>query len=437
MTEGSGDTVDHHERDGVRRILLWLLGLSIVAAPGTYARAPVPPGDVVVGIHVLVLGAVWLALWRRLVTVPTAGLLTVLGASIGAVATTAATAGVVADADLDVARLALVVMPSLVTVAGLAMATIPRRSIAATAVAVPSVAHVAAVATAGDAAMLTSGPMLVALRYSVLAAVLFAIVAWIAERRASDRDAARQHARLLAQRQATREQVWRDAAHELRTPLSILVMTYDAIDTQGDSMAPEDRVRLDGAARRAVRALAERLEAVGAEPSSDATVPPGSAVWADEIVTTALDGLHPMLRGRDLRRDLDRVTSSVPSDALRHVVENLVANAVKYGPVDDDIHVRLEQRSDHAVLHVRDGGRTLREDEAHRVFERGFRTEEAQRTAAGDGLGLALVRGLVHDWGGEVGCEVDGDGTTFWCTLPTRPGAAAANGHAPAGRAAH
>jgi signal transduction histidine kinase len=125
-----------------------------------------------------------------------------------------------------------------------------------------------------------------------------------------------------------------------------------------------------------------------------------------------------MLRQHDLRRSLAPVTSPAAAEDVRHVVENLVANAVKYGPGATPIEVVLEGRGSDAVLGVHDAGRVLQDDDVDRLFERGFRTTEAQRTATGEGLGLSLVAKLVAGWGGQVGCDVDTDGTTFWCTLP-------------------
>ena len=94
--------------------------------------------------------------------------------------------------------------------------------------------------------------------------------------------------------------------------------------------------------------------------------------------------------------------------ALRTVAENLIANAIRYA---GDAEVTVTRDGRWAVLDVRDHGPGLAAEGAERVFEPFFRGEQSRsRDTGGMGLGLASVRGVVHQHGGEAWAENHPDG---------------------------
>jgi two-component system, OmpR family, phosphate regulon sensor histidine kinase PhoR len=104
---------------------------------------------------------------------------------------------------------------------------------------------------------------------------------------------------------------------------------------------------------------------------------------------------------------------------LRVVVENLVANSIRYAGPGSTCRVTVERLADTAVLTVGDDGVGLATDDLARVFERFYRADTA-RTSRGTGLGLAIVKHIVTSAGGTV--EATGGprrGLQIRCAFPS------------------
>ncbi|WP_348260723.1 ATP-binding protein [Telmatobacter sp. DSM 110680] len=100
--------------------------------------------------------------------------------------------------------------------------------------------------------------------------------------------------------------------------------------------------------------------------------------------------------------------------ALRSVLDNLVANALRYTPADGEILLAAEEMKEFVQFTVRDSGRGIEADRLSTIFDRFNPFSES-----GTGMGLALVRRLVESLGGQIAVESRlGHGTTFRFTLP-------------------
>jgi two-component system, OmpR family, sensor kinase len=117
---------------------------------------------------------------------------------------------------------------------------------------------------------------------------------------------------------------------------------------------------------------------------------------------------------------------------LRQVIGNLMSNALTHTPDGTPVEVSVSsgtldpQAGDHtpaAILDVTDHGPGMNQEQAHRVFERFYRADQARaRTTGGSGLGLAIVRALVAAQGGVTSVRTaPGQGATFRIALPLTP----------------
>jgi signal transduction histidine kinase len=100
--------------------------------------------------------------------------------------------------------------------------------------------------------------------------------------------------------------------------------------------------------------------------------------------------------------------------ALRSILDNLLSNAIRYTPPEGEILLAAEEVQDFVQFTVRDTGRGIEADRLGTIFDR-FSTFSEKSS----GLGLALVRRLVEQLGGQIAVESRlGHGTTFRFTLP-------------------
>jgi two-component system OmpR family sensor kinase len=117
---------------------------------------------------------------------------------------------------------------------------------------------------------------------------------------------------------------------------------------------------------------------------------------------------------------------------LRQVIGNLMSNALTHTPDGTPIEVsigsgtldpRLPSSSPAVTLDVTDHGPGMTPEQAHRVFERFYRTDQARtRATGGSGLGLAIVNALVAAHGGVASVRTaPGQGATFRIALPLAP----------------
>jgi two-component system OmpR family sensor kinase len=117
---------------------------------------------------------------------------------------------------------------------------------------------------------------------------------------------------------------------------------------------------------------------------------------------------------------------------LRQVIGNLMSNALTHTPEGTPIEVsigsgtldpRLPSSSPAVTLDVTDHGPGMTTEQAHRVFERFYRTDQARtRATGGSGLGLAIVNALVSAHGGMASVRTaPGKGATFRIALPLAP----------------
>jgi signal transduction histidine kinase len=108
--------------------------------------------------------------------------------------------------------------------------------------------------------------------------------------------------------------------------------------------------------------------------------------------------------------------SAVRADrrALRSILDNLLANALRYTPEEGEILLAAEEVKDSVQFTVRDTGRGIEAERLSTIFDRFNPMSDS-----GSGLGLALVRRLVESLGGQIAVESRlGHGTTFRFTLP-------------------
>jgi heavy metal sensor kinase len=223
---------------------------------------------------------------------------------------------------------------------------------------------------------------------------------------------------------ATERQFIADASHELRTPLTILRGEIDVI-LRRDRAADEYRAVLLSNREEIERLshLTENLLVLARADAGEAK-DRHESVDLGAIAGEVVSRLTPVARARtvDLRAELETPHTRVAGHALEldRALFNLVENAVRHSPAEEEVLVRIGAEAGAAVVSVTDHGRGIAAEHLPRLFDRFYRVDAARdRAAGGAGLGLAIVKSIIVGHGGSVGVHsVVGRGTTFTVRLP-------------------
>lgn len=225
-----------------------------------------------------------------------------------------------------------------------------------------------------------------------------------------------------------RQRAFLDAVtHEMRTPLASLRLYLDTLARHDPEPGQRRQflARMHADVERLDRTVLQVLTAARAEePGRRATlgVVPLSNLLRDCIAEIRT---HHGLPDAAVR--LDGVDAAVRGDAgeLAVVFRNLLENAVKYSDDPVEVKVRVETLGEGRVrVEISDRGIGIPSGELRKIFQRFYRAgRDVQRTAAGLGLGLFIVRNLVRRQGGGVVARSEGRGTgsRFVVTLRAAP----------------
>lgn len=122
-----------------------------------------------------------------------------------------------------------------------------------------------------------------------------------------------------------------------------------------------------------------------------------------------------------LSGDLESVMFYGNPDILNHLWSNLLSNAIKFTPDGGAISVTLAQKDGMVTVRFCDSGIGMDEEALSHMYEK-FYQADSSRAAAGNGLGLSIVKRIVTLCGGEISVESElGLGTTFTVTIPAEP----------------
>ena len=212
-----------------------------------------------------------------------------------------------------------------------------------------------------------------------------------------------------------------NAAHELRTPLSLMRVQLDLYnstrhpDNDADTLQTIKMVtEQNGRLSKMVKTLLDmsELQTVGRDDE----------IMVDALVDEVLADLDPLAQEKNINlTGKCKNITMVGSDILIYrLVYNLVENAIKYNHSGGQVTVTAYRKEKHVYLSVEDTGNGIPEELRERVFEPFFRVDKSRsRELGGVGLGLALVREIVRVHDGSIAVRSNpSGGTVFDVILP-------------------
>ncbi|WP_437487540.1 HAMP domain-containing sensor histidine kinase [Sorangium sp. So ce1014] len=228
----------------------------------------------------------------------------------------------------------------------------------------------------------------------------------------------------LAEQRRKQLGILASVAHDLRNPLAALKLTVDRLRPDRP-LPPEERLRpmlarIGKEAARCDRMLTDLMDAARLE---------GGEIElhhetrdACELAREVVELYRPTAIAHELQLSLPEEPVPLRCDPTRieQVLNNLVANAIKYSPEGGAVQVAVAREGAEVAIAVADQGVGIAAEDQRRLFERYWRAPSSSRVAPGVGLGLWAARRIAEAHGGRIEVtSAAGEGSTFTLRLPS------------------
>ncbi len=215
-------------------------------------------------------------------------------------------------------------------------------------------------------------------------------------------------------------------SHELRTPLTSVLGYLELLQDGVDPLTDDQREYLtviERNAHRQLRLVSDLLMQAQMDAGTFAVSP--SSIDLADVVRASVQAATPVAAkiGVTLVPDITSAPVQADSERVGQVVDNIIANAIKFTSNQGQVHVTCRAEGEEVVVSVRDTGAGVSPDEVQHIFERFFRTEDTRRRSVpGVGLGLSIARGVAAAHGGTLTFDSAlGEGSRVTMRLPRTP----------------
>lgn len=226
----------------------------------------------------------------------------------------------------------------------------------------------------------------------------------------------------LSQAEQLRRQMTADIAHDLRTPLSLILGHAEALS---DGVLPPDTETfaiIHDEARRLTR-LVEDLRLLSLSEAGELPLTL-TAVSPHQLLLRAT----AVYQQRAAQQNITLIVEAAPTlppiwadgDRLAQVLDNLLTNSLRHTPAGGQIRLQATTQAQEIVIQIRDTGPGIDPAILPHIFERFYRADSARRREdGGSGLGLAIARSIILAHNGRIWADsTPGTGTTIYIALP-------------------
>ena len=207
-----------------------------------------------------------------------------------------------------------------------------------------------------------------------------------------------------------------NAAHELRTPLSLMQVQLDLYHSTQHPGSDADTLQMIKMVTEQNDRLSKMVKTL-LDMSELQTVGRDEQIIMDALVDEVLEDLEPLAQEKNIKligkcKDITMAGSDI---LIYRLVYNLVENAIKYNHSGGQVTVTAYKEQKHIYLSVADTGSGIPKELRERVFEPFFRIDKSRsRKLGGVGLGLALVHEIVRVHDGSITVKSNPSGGTIF-----------------------
>ncbi len=229
----------------------------------------------------------------------------------------------------------------------------------------------------------------------------------------------------LVQLNELKSDIIRTANHDLRNPLSTIMVYLELLRGYIDSDDPKT-----GQYLQAIETTTENMKNLLTNVLDIATIETGNAIRREEtalnpLILDVVTSLEPLFEKSQLRFELIMPEAEhfvfVDDTRIKQVVNNLLTNAVKYTEPGGGISLKVTVSEYSWQFEVEDTGLGIPEHDLPHIFDRFHRVETEQHLqSSGTGLGLYIVQQIINQHNGSIEVQSKlGLGTIFTVTLPS------------------
>lgn len=210
-------------------------------------------------------------------------------------------------------------------------------------------------------------------------------------------------------------------AHDLKNPLSAIVLSSELLSKQYETSKPELKSILDVIHRQAKqlsRMVGDLLDVTGIEAGKLELQQENTNLISIVKNAVELYQFTSSIHQIKMSAPNDPIYSMVDSLRIEQVMNNLISNAIKYSPKGGDISIEVSQTENEAIISIADQGIGIKQEEQKQIFVPFRRTEETRNNIPGIGLGLSVAKGIIEAHHGKIELTSKvGEGTTFFIYL--------------------
>jgi len=224
-----------------------------------------------------------------------------------------------------------------------------------------------------------------------------------------------------------RKQMTADIAHELRTPLSLIIGHAEAVH---DGVLPPTRENFEIIREESTRLehLVNDLRILSLADAGELSIQP-QPIQPQRLLQDVASTYQYEAQRKNVKLELE-IASPLPTievdpGRMTQVLTNILENALRHTPEDGRIVLSAKGVGDRVELAIQDSGPGLAAEDLNRIFDRFYRTDASRQRdgafAGGSGLGLAIARSIVQAHGGSIVAESEqGKGLRVILGLPKK-----------------
>ncbi|MEQ8225377.1 MAG: HAMP domain-containing sensor histidine kinase, partial [Candidatus Eremiobacterota bacterium] len=223
-----------------------------------------------------------------------------------------------------------------------------------------------------------------------------------------------------------RKQFFADAAHELKTPITVIKGNLEGMI---DGIIPVNEENLKSLLEETeyLNNIIKDIKELALADSGEITLNK-KKIDINKIIEASTGMLNMQINAKDINITTDfqveKPEVSIDPERFNQVIYNLLVNAIKYTPQKGHIKIKTERVLENNIksvkITIKDSGKGIPPDDLPYIFERFYRVDKSRdRKTGGLGLGLAIVRKIIELHGGTIKAEsIINEGSTFYIAIP-------------------